>query len=71
LRLSEKLIEIGVFSGVMTMWVLVFNQMWEAWLQTSGYSIGIGEIYLGFMFPAVVASLASWFLIKRIRAKTS
>jgi len=66
--LSEKVIEVLVFSGVMTTWVLLFSQMYSDMITGSGYSYGIGEIFLGFTIPALVATIMSWWLIKRIRA---
>ena len=65
---SEEIISILVFSGVMTMWVLIFQQMYEAWVSEAGGYMGIGEVFMGFTIPAVIASVVTWILIKRIRA---
>lgn len=68
MALSEKMIEVLVFSGIMTIWVVVGASWWEELIVNSGHTYGLGEIFLGFTIPAVASTVVAWFLVKRIRA---
>jgi len=71
MRLSEKVVNILVLCAVLTLWSMVGQSVYNSWLESQGASIGVGEVFIGFLLPALVATVLSAIIIRRLRRRES
>lgn len=64
---SGKLIWVLVFAGVMTVWQLLGQPLYESAVVGQGWAMGIGETYLGYMVPGIVTLIVTALLLRRTR----
>ena len=67
----EKIIWVLVFAGVMTVWSMFGQPIYEGWVKSRGWTLGIGETYVGFFIPAVLTLLLTAILLRRTKKHES
>lgn len=66
MALRATVVGILVFAAVMTVWTLGFQPLYEVWVLEQGGTIGIGEVYLGFVVPALASSILTYILCRKL-----
>ena len=66
MNLRKTLIQGAILSLALAFYTVVFQPMYNAWLETIGRNVGIGETALGFF----LVFLISWFVTNVLTRKT-
>ena len=67
MKVTEKIVSILVLAATLTGWSLLGAPAYEAWVQSVGGTVGVGEVFLGFLIPATVSMFITFIIIKRLR----
>ncbi|NVM21658.1 MAG: hypothetical protein HWN68_07755 [Desulfobacterales bacterium] len=70
-KLTENIVGVLIFALVMTFWSLGFQPLYEEWLLSQGAVMGVGEVYAGYVLPAIGSLILTWFVLRRLRSSES
>lgn len=67
--LSKKIVQAAVLSLTMAVYSLFLEKFWVDWLNQNSYSIGFGEIALGYFSAISFAMMLTWIITRNMGKK--
>lgn len=65
--ISAKIVSVLILAATLTAWRLLLEPMYEEWVLSQGWVMGIGETFLGYIAVGSSTFIITWFLLRRLR----
>jgi hypothetical protein len=67
--LSKKIVQAAILSLTMAVYSLFLENLWTEWLNQNSYSIGFGEVALGYFAAICFAMTLTWIITRNMGKK--
>lgn len=69
MNFSKNIVKAAILAVTMAVYSVFLQPMWVEWLKTQGYTVGFGEIALGWFFMILIAFVFTHFLTRGMGKK--